>query len=154
MNAIRASVMILFAFATSVIAQEPAFSAGLTASCLKEAVGQSERIACIGVASSACLSPPEIGGSYAETYCYSREVDYWDQRLNETYQRQQQSYRSDNPALANALRDLQRAWIVYRDARCQAVLEDWGEGTGRTPAFAQCLMQTTAEQVMFLEGGL
>ena len=146
--------VVLVVFVTRLDAQEPEFSALPAVNCLEKAIGQSERHACIGVASSACLSPPEIGGSMAETHCYSREGDYWDQRLNATYQTQQQFYRSDDPALADALRDLQRAWIVYRDARCQAVFEGWGEGTGRTPAFAQCLMQTTAEQAIFLEGGL
>lgn len=43
---------------------------------------------------------------------------------------------------------------VFWDARCAAVFEGWGEGTGRSPALMHCLMQTTAQQTLFLEAAL
>lgn len=141
--------------ATAVAAQEPAFRIDATENCLQEAVGQAERVACIGAASHACLSDPDNGGgSFVGSFCYQEESNYWDSRLNASYQVIMADAKVDSPALADALLKLQRAWIVYRDARCQAVFDAWGEGTGRSPAYAECLMRMTAEQTLFLEGGL
>ncbi len=141
--------------ATGLAAQEPTFRAEPLEACLQETVERAERFACIGAASDACLSEPaNRGGSYVESFCYDRERAYWDDRLNSSYARIMADATADDPALADALRDMQRAWITYRDARCQAVFDAWGDGTGRSPALMACLMQVTAEQTLFLEGRL
>jgi uncharacterized protein YecT (DUF1311 family) len=48
------------------------------------------------------------------------------------------------PPVAEALRDMQRAWIAYRDASCDYERAQWGGGTGGGPATAGCLMRTRA----------
>ncbi len=139
---------------TALNAQEPSYSGEPVQSCLQEAVSQSESVACIGVSSGQCIDAPSNGGgSYVESFCFTEELAIWDSRLNATYQRQMNAAATDNPEYAEALRALQRSWIVYRDARCDAVFAAWGEGTGRSPALMECLMQATAEQTLFLEGG-
>lgn len=152
MNIRYVSALMLCGAATSVAADEPVFSTDPTAFCLEEAITQGERMDCIGASSSRCMESVE--NSYANdvvNYCRDAELVFWDDRLNAIYQSQ---LSLAEPAVAEALRTLQRAWIPYRDARCDAVFAAWGEGTGRTPAYVTCLMRTTGEQAVFLEGGL
>ncbi len=145
-------VLFFLLIAGPVAAEGPSYSDLATESCLQEAVVIGERQACIGASARACMD--DGGGSYVESICYSEEGVFWDARLNAVYQEQMSAARGSDPALADALLRLQRAWIGYRDARCDAVFAAWGEGTGRSPAFAECLMRTTAEQTIFLERGL
>jgi uncharacterized protein YecT (DUF1311 family) len=58
------------------------------------------------------------------------------------------------PSVAEALRGMQRAWIVYRDEACDYERAQWAGGTGGGPATAACLMQQTGEQALALEGRL
>jgi uncharacterized protein YecT (DUF1311 family) len=58
------------------------------------------------------------------------------------------------PPSEPALREMQRAWIPFRDARCGFEMSLWGGGTGGGPAYAECLMIVTAEQALYLETAL
>lgn len=149
---ICAALLFMTCFAQPVLAQEPEYDDAFTATCLQDAGLAQEKVACIGASSLACLR--DGGGSYVERYCFDRELAFWDDRLNAVYQAQMAAARADDPLLADRLRDLQRAWIGYRDARCDAVFAAWGEGTGQIPALLECLMRTTAAQTLFLEDGL
>ena len=108
------------------------------------------------------LSTTEGGYStYGMGGCISREIDYWDARLNAAYKEAMKSAKQadkDNGAGTNgpqsqavALRDMQRAWIPYRDAACLWEYSKWGGGTGGGPASASCLMTLTGEQALVLE---
>ena len=130
-------------------AEQPGFSLEPVEACLAKNVRLEDRMTCIGLSSRQCIDAPGGGGGYAEALCHDAELAFWDDLLNETYQ-QNLASAADDPALVTALRDLQRAWIPYRDARCDAVFKAWGEGTGRSPAFVECLMRTTAAQALFL----
>jgi uncharacterized protein YecT (DUF1311 family) len=55
------------------------------------------------------------------------------------------------PPPAVALREMQRAWIAWRDAACDYEVSQWGGGTGGGPAWSQCAMQMTGEQALALE---
>ena len=55
-------------------------------------------------------------------------------------------------SVAEALRAMQRAWIVYRDAACDYERAQWAGGTGGGPATAACLMQQTGVRTLELEG--
>ncbi len=147
-----AGFVALTCLAPPTLAQEPDYDDAFTATCLQDAALAQEKVACIGASSLACLQ--DGGGSYVERYCFARELSFWDDRLNAVYQTQMAAARADDPLLADRLRDLQRAWIGYRDARCDAVFAAWGEGTGQIPALLECLMRTTAAQTLFLEDGL
>ncbi len=96
-------------------------------------------------------------------YCLGEELDWWDARLNAAYQeRLAQSRDADAgmadigataPSQADALRDMQRAWIAYRDASCYYERSRWGGGTGGGPAISACLMHQTGQQALYLETG-
>ena len=49
------------------------------------------------------------------------------------------------------LRGMQRAWIAYRDAKCEFVRAQWSGGTGQGPAMLSCLMQETGRQALWLQ---
>jgi uncharacterized protein YecT (DUF1311 family) len=55
------------------------------------------------------------------------------------------------PSQGDALKNMQRAWIAYRDATCDYERSHWGGGTGGGPATVSCLMYMTAEQALYLE---
>ena len=56
-----------------------------------------------------------------------------------------------SPGVADALREMQRAWIVFRDKACTYEASLWQGGTGRGPAAINCLMQQTARQALSLD---
>jgi uncharacterized protein YecT (DUF1311 family) len=82
--------------------------------------------------------------------CLDQERKFWDARLNARY-RELTAQHADDPLIGERLRDMQRAWIGYRDARCDYEFVQWRGGTGGGPAVIACLMQSTAEQVFTLE---
>ena len=91
--------------------------------------------------------------------CLDAEWQWWDARLNTAYKDLMALHRAEDaaaqgsfaPPLAPALRDMQRAWIAWRDARCGYDAAQWGGGTGAGPASAACLMETTAQQAIDLQ---
>ena len=117
--------------------------------------------ACIGLAAQACMAATEGGWStYGMGGCLSAEADWWDAQLNANYQRAMKRAKQldlDNevgkgPLLsaAKALRDMQRAWIAYRDGACAFEYAQWGGGTGGGPAATQCFLHLTATQALAL----
>ena len=94
-------------------------------------------------------------------YCLGQEFEYWDGRLNSAYgairtkakaqDGEMADLGSSAPATATALRDMQRAWITYRDATCDFERSLWGGGTGGGPAQTGCLLSMTGEQTLYLE---
>ncbi len=138
-------------FAAPAQAQDLSFSPVHTEACLQEAVGRGERLDCIGASANQCMQDTAGGETTVGMGgCLDRERDFWDGRLNAAYQQLLSQQRSD-PAMLDALRGMQRAWISYRDARCDYEYVQWGGGTGGGPAILACLMQATAEQVFVLE---
>jgi uncharacterized protein YecT (DUF1311 family) len=150
--------------ASPVTAQELPFSADATRACL---AGQSElagRLACVGTSANLCM---EAVGGYSTVgmgFCLGQELDYWDDRLNIAYGELKARETAEDaemaeigatvPKRATALRDMQRAWIAWRDAACVYEYSQWGGGTGGGPANASCLMHMTAEQALELESRL
>lgn len=132
------------------------FSPVATETCLMQIGGDQ----CIGLSANLCMEVSEGGiSTYGMGGCLSMEADYWDARLNAAYQTRLQ-YAKENDAdlnlvqsQAEALRDMQRAWIAYRDARCGYEYSLWQGGTGGGPASVACFMQLTGEQALYLESG-
>ena len=93
--------------------------------------------------------------------CLDREWQYWDARLNAAYQHQMARAKAIDaemaglgvtvPRQSDALREMQRAWIPFRDAKCGYEYSQWGGGTGGGPAITACLMAETGEQALYLE---
>lgn len=156
-----ATVLLLVVTSDPVRAQEPVFDPGATAQCLNAADDFSARRDCIGASANACM---ETDGGYTTVgigYCIQREVEFWDARLNAGYGALMAREKADDaemveigasaPKKADALRDMQRAWIPYRDATCAYEYAQWGGGTGGGPAHGACMMQLTGEQALDLE---
>jgi uncharacterized protein YecT (DUF1311 family) len=160
--------MIRFVFAITLLAmpaagpaaaQDLRFSPRATDDCFA-AGGTAET--CIGASAQACMVENEGGYStLAMGFCFDRELQYWDAALNAAYQQlrnqlaatdaENRTYDANAPSQADALRDMQRAWIAYRDRRCDYERSLWGGGTGGGPAGIACLMSETAHQALYLE---
>ena len=132
---------------------------GPTASCLASAQSLAAKQDCVGRAAEACIektgyATPVLSG------CASRELEDWDVRLNAVYQQQRAYAREFDmgndpnlPGLDTSLRDMQRAWIPYRDATCVYEAAQWSGGTGAGPAYIGCLLSLTGDQALYLEFG-
>ena len=94
--------------------------------------------------------------------CLRGELAYWDKRLNEAYAKrikdaratdaEMASIRATTASQANSLRNMQRAWMTFRDAACLYEQAQWMGGTGGGPATLSCHMNQTAQQALKLEG--
>ncbi len=155
------SVTLALAAATAGFAQEPGFSSAATQACLYQEGEDGAPRKCIGLSAELCISAPAGSTTVGMGYCFDRELKFWDQRLNASYKKLRSAARAMDaemkeigasaPSQANTLRDMQRAWIVWRDAACDYERSLWGGGTGGGPATLSCLMYRTAEQALFLE---
>jgi len=145
---------------------EPTFSIEPTLICLGTAESYGARRDCIGAGAIACMESNPTGYStLGQGLCISQELKYWDARLNNAYQQLRAEDRQEDlemdaantswvPSQAEALRDMQRAWIPFRDGKCYYERTQWTGGSGGGPAEASCLMYMTAEQALYLESQL
>ena len=154
----RIVFLLIFALMSApVLAQDLTFDDVGTVECLINTGHTGNKTDCIGVSASRCMQQAGGDSTYGMGFCLDGELQYWDGMLNEAYQ-QLRAVRQisdaelpDNLAVqAETLRDMQRAWIRYRDARCGHEASLWQGGTGASPAFMQCMMQLTAEQALYL----
>jgi len=143
-------------------AQELKFNPSFTEACLAD-FGWTE---CIGLAAQRCMEFTVGGYSTPVTNaCLSAEHDWWDGVLNARYADLQDRARvidsqpmtpgmPPRPSDAEALRDMQRAWIAFRDATCRFEELQWWGGTGASGAYLGCLMRMTGEQALMLQSYL
>ena len=139
---------------------ELAFLPQATEMCLSQAVGPAREI-CVGLSAAACMETPDGYTTVGMSVCLGSELEYWDGRLNAAYRSlletdgrtdaEMADLGSAAPQLVPALREMQRAWISFRDAACAYERAQWGGGTGGGPASAHCAMTITARQAMVLE---
>lgn len=158
------SLIFMMLLATPVAAQELTFSPEATETCLAGAADNGARETCVGTSAEACYSPEGVYSNYAIGVCYGAEADYWDNRLNAAYTAlmtvetemlaEMNEIGATVPDTVSALRDMQRAWIPFRDAACWYEYTTWGGGSGGGPANAACLMHVTARQALELESRL
>lgn len=148
------------ASANSTIAQDFSIRSQITDTCLQN-VPKENQSACVGKASQACMSENNGGETtYGMSSCTGLELDWWDAKLNTAYgmlvarekadDKEMESYQTSGPKKAPALRDMQRAWISYRDRLCEYEASQWGGGTGAGPAFLSCMMAETSRQYFML----
>jgi uncharacterized protein YecT (DUF1311 family) len=151
--------LVLLAFALPAAAQDLPFSAEPTEACLATIPEEPE--ACIGRSADACMATPDGSTTVGAGFCLSKEAEFWDARLNAAYaalMQAEQDYDAEMaeldiaaPSTSDALREMQRAWIAWRDAACTYERSQWGGGTGGGPATAACMMRLTGEQALALE---
>ena len=142
-------------------AQDLRYSDDATLECISQAGSLPEQRACIGVSANACINAtPDGQTTYGMGACLEQELRFWDGILNINYQKGRNRAKAmdsemqqpgTNPfSLDQALRDMQRAWIPYRDATCDFERGQWGGGTGAGPAMLACLLRLTGEQALYL----
>jgi uncharacterized protein YecT (DUF1311 family) len=106
-----------------------------------------EAASCVGVVANACIQKAgDSNGTRIE--CYERERAVWDARLNQTYKRLRAE---SEPDVRESYQKVQRAWMAYRDARCDHPPIEF-KGSMAGPMQAWCLFLLTADQALWLEG--
>lgn len=134
------------------------FSPAVIEACLERGEGR----ACVGASVDPCTETSPAGGStIGIAACIEAERAWWDDQLNAAYRQRlalarqidaeapvpgMRQRRSD----VEALRVMQRAWIVFRDATCAFEGNQWWGGTGMSGAISACLMRLTGEQTLYL----
>ena len=160
-SAVR-SVFAVFCLGSAAFAEDVPLNPGLIEHCEASVPELLEREACIGLGANHCMDVMEGGHSTVGTNgCLDAEWQYWDGRLNVHYgeaMARAKAFDVDMAAEENGLlsaeetlRDMQRAWIAFRDARCEFVRAQWSGGTGQGPAMLSCLMQETGRQALWLQ---
>ena len=138
-------------------AQDFAIDADLVGSCTEDRADL-----CIPAAAQTCMETHEGGETTVGMgRCLDLAHAAWDARLNESYRDLLAQHRAQDvdlaeigssaPELEAPLREMQRAWIAYRDAACTHEAATWGGGTGSGPAYLGCLIELTARQTLRLE---
>ncbi|KRG71753.1 hypothetical protein ABB29_02810 [Pseudoxanthomonas dokdonensis] len=96
---------------------------------------------------NACLQA-EDGTQDAIIQCQQAETKSQDARLNSAYKALIEKLPGEKQ---HQLRDTQRLWIKYRDAKCDFVPVYRGDQPDNSKAVADCLLQMTAERAQALE---
>jgi uncharacterized protein YecT (DUF1311 family) len=83
------------------------------------------------------LAQCEKAGTTADTTrCMSNEYEKADAELNRIYKL---AFKALDEKEAENLKKAQRAWIIYRDAQCDAEYAKWGGDSGGPAAHMGCL---------------
>lgn len=152
----KTTIAVLLLLTAAPAVAQPAFDIAPTLECLDAQGDEGDGMQCIGLAAGACMeddySTPAMG------FCLEQEWMWWDGQLNDAYGTAMSlAKRADADAppplnvQAGTLRDMQRAWIAFRDARCGWEAALWQGGTGAGPAQIACLMQETGRQAITLQ---
>lgn len=153
----RLTILLAALIAVPATAAEFRFDPAPTERCLATLSDDAQGYDCIGRAATACMEQPGGETTIGMGFCLDAELGLWDDKLNGAYQ----ALRADLTAqdadrtnaaisLSDSARDMQRAWIGFRDARCSFEAAQWQGGTGSSPAFLGCAMNMTAEQTLYL----
>jgi len=94
-----------------------------------------------------CLNNSD--STYEMRVCNGNELDYQDGLLNKYYK---QAMRRLSQHEKRKLRNAQRAWIKYRDAKCESEGKDMRGGTGEYLLIGGCLVETTTQRAKELRG--
>ena len=120
---------------------------------------QEDPMVCVGREADRCAQKHGGGADMVIAACTFAEAEAWDDSLNAAYRELQRLAREreawdvgyEPGALLIGLRDMQRAWISYRDAVCAnalALARPFGSSAG--VAESECLLEETARQFVKL----
>ena len=123
----RVAILLGVAMAAPLAAQEIAIDGHRIDRCL--AIHE-EPALCVGREAYDCIVRNGGGADMVIAACQEAEGMFWDRALNEAYgdllrlaRGREASDAGDRPgALVHGLREMQRAWIAYRDATCNAAM--------------------------------
>ena len=150
----------LFNVAATLASDQIVYSDDATKSCLNAATTPDAQNACIGLSMQACTVANDYGSTTTGmNECAGKETDFWDKRLNALYASYLESAEaidkedaaSGNDKIADALRDMQRAWIPFRDATCAFQYSLGRGGTIASNFSTGCYLDMTAEQYLYLQ---
>ena len=102
---------------------------------------------CRDVVSRPCMDEPQSQSTYGMNACMVREMKLWDEMLNDEYGRLR---RGLAPARAEDLKQVQRAWIAYKDVKCLLVRQAI-EGTIASTIAGGCMLETIARRAIELQ---
>ena len=119
------------------------------AACLERVIGQPElkqMAECIGIVADPC---PNASGANTFTIvaCHMREQKIWDGYLNEWYGEAEKRL-ADEPAALTALKDAERAWIPFRDAKCGYWEKRYVGGTFASVVTGDCMRAETGSRAL------
>ena len=158
-------LLALFLVGASGVAQatehEVATFGGFLEQCYEEATGTEAKSQCIGAMAQVCMDDQDGGHTtLGMSSCLGAEGQVWDRFLNAEYKatmawsaasdKDEAEYFPAYAKRAEHLRAAQRAWIAFRDAECALEYAQWGSGSMRSIAGADCQMQMTAERTIDL----
>lgn len=155
-NALLATCFTALLIASPALAQSepellPADQAGME-QCLQSATERGVRAEeCIGFVQDPCQETEDGQSTAGSIACIAREHAYWDRLLNQTYARLREAGSDDRNL---ALRDLQRQWLAWREARCAYEAQLYEGGTYGNVVANHCFTQETARRAIDLVGTL
>ena len=109
-------------------------------------VSEAERRCLFNLVATPCTKRPEARSTHGTADCYTREQAIWDDLLNENFKSLNGDLDEEQKTKA---RDMQRAWIAYRDTTC-AFYYDKIHGSMATSMTAACLARETARRALLL----
>lgn len=110
-------------------------------------VEEAERRCIFAIVADPCANMPANQNTAGTTDCYDRERKIWDAMLNENFRALSADLDEKQKV---KLRDMQRAWIAYRDTTC-GFYHDKIQGTMATPMAAACVARETARRALLLK---
>lgn len=106
-----------------------------------------ERQCLFNLVATPCTEKPEGQSNVGTADCYRLEGTIWDDLLNENYKSLAADLDDEQKA---KLREMQRAWIAYRDSTC-GFYHTKIQGTMAGPMGAACWARETARRAVLLK---
>jgi uncharacterized protein YecT (DUF1311 family) len=113
----------------------------------EEDLDEVERQCLFNLVGTPCMETPEGQSNVGTADCYRLEAAIWDDLLNENYKSLAADLDEEQKA---KLREMQRAWIAYRDSTCGFYYTKI-HGTMAVPMTAACTARETARRAVLLK---
>ena len=135
---------LILAIVLSLVAA-PVWAEDVDTAKIKACVAKAGDDSCIGIVSEACMQALETPSTANMGECFNKENSIWDAMLNRDYKA---LMAESKPKEAAALKETQRQWIKFRDAKCGFISAH--EGTMYVNLTQGCYQIETARQAMWL----
>ena len=110
-------------------------------------VTEGERRCVFALVADPCSKSKAGQSGHGSTECFRVEQDIWDELLNDNFRKLREQLDDDQK---EKLRDMQRAWIAYRNSTCEFYYHKI-QGSMATPMTAACLARETARRALLLK---
>lgn len=119
------------------------------ADCLERTAGEPELKQmgeCIGLIADPCPDAPGAN-TFTIVACHMREQKIWDGYLNDWYGEAHDKLKDDAGA-ASALKEAERTWIAFRDAKCGYWSKRYEGGTFAAVIAGDCMRMETGRRAI------